>query len=337
MLPGKFAPHKKAKGGVAPKSTKAAGGSRANDEAPSSIRAHYVSEGVEDYYRNNEYVNPHEDRVNKVLKMCWLEWGVVEHCATSSSESPGRVLPKLTRSDAGITNPEPLVSILDLSAGSGEVTNAVLEMIVEGTEDEKILSSVLKGQCKRGKSASQRKESKKPTPIIASNVRIFATDPYTHETYNQRFVGLETLSLGISRLGEAIPSLPRPLLCWKYSFEDIIDGCFFYSREPDERSMKVDPHVPIPSEQNPEAGHKFDVSICSYAMHLASDEKLPCVAMNLATVTKLLIIITPHKRPILDPGAEYGEASGAWGWTKRGEIVLDRTRAVLYESCLFSS
>lgn len=92
------------------------------------------------------------------------------------------------------------------------------------------------------------------------------------------------------------------LKCLPLSFEDISSGKLYES--------------------------KFSLIICSYAMHLASNELLPVLAMQLALISKQLVIITPHKRP---------EIETKWGWELINEVVKDRTRARLYFSTMYTA
>jgi SAM-dependent methyltransferase len=57
-------------------------------------------------------------------------------------------------------------------------------------------------------------------------------------------------------------------------------------------------------------GRNWSVAICSYALHLCEPSRLPVVAMRLADVCESLVVITPHKRPALDP---------SWGWALADE------------------
>jgi hypothetical protein len=72
-------------------------------------------------------------------------------------------------------------------------------------------------------------------------------------------------------------------------------------------------------------GRTYSLIVCSYAMHLAALSLLPALATALAQVSAHLLILTPHKRPLIRP---------AWGWTLQGEFVQDRVRARLYRSTL---
>jgi hypothetical protein len=50
---------------------------------------------------------------------------------------------------------------------------------------------------------------------------------------------------------------------------------------------------------------RYGAVICSYALHLCEPSWLPTVMLQLATVTDLLVVITPHKRPVIN---------NDWGW-----------------------
>lgn len=64
---------------------------------------------------------------------------------------------------------------------------------------------------------------------------------------------------------------------------------------------------------------RWELVVCSYALHLLEPSWLPAVAMALARVTPRLLILTPHKRPELK-----------WGWRLAEERVVQRVRARLY-------
>lgn len=61
----------------------------------------------------------------------------------------------------------------------------------------------------------------------------------------------------------------------------------------------------------------FDFIICSFAMHLCDRSRLPVLCLRLAESSQNLVIITPHKRPEIEP---------AWGWELISEIKMDRVR-----------
>lgn len=78
-----------------------------------------------------------------------------------------------------------------------------------------------------------------------------------------------------------------------YSFEDIISGAI--------------------------QDHSYDLIICSFAMHLLETSRLPALCYALAQVSKNLLILTPHKKPII-----------SWAWNIQGELYLNRVRARWY-------
>lgn len=69
-------------------------------------------------------------------------------------------------------------------------------------------------------------------------------------------------------------------------------------------------------------GRHYDLIVCSFALHLVPLSRLPGLAVQLSLLADTLLILTPHKRPELQP---------AWGWTLRGELLHQRVRARYYE------
>ncbi|CAD8070232.1 unnamed protein product [Paramecium sonneborni] len=67
--------------------------------------------------------------------------------------------------------------------------------------------------------------------------------------------------------------------------------------------------------------HQYSLIICSYAMHLADDSLLPGLCIQLAMISKHMIILSPHKRPIIK-----------WGWNQNHEIIKDKIHARFYTS-----
>ena len=63
--------------------------------------------------------------------------------------------------------------------------------------------------------------------------------------------------------------------------------------------------------------------MCSYALHLLEPSRLPQLVYQLSRVAGALLVLTPHKRPVLRP---------EWGWTLAGESVIQRVRARGYQS-----
>ena len=72
----------------------------------------------------------------------------------------------------------------------------------------------------------------------------------------------------------------------------------------------------------------FSLIGCSFAMHLCPPSVLPTLAIALAQRSTRLLILTPHKRPVL---------RATWGWRLHDEFVERRVRVRLYESTLHSS
>jgi len=71
------------------------------------------------------------------------------------------------------------------------------------------------------------------------------------------------------------------------------------------------------------AGRHYTLTVCSFALHLADVSRLPLLAWQLATVSDALLIVTPHKRPVLRP---------EWGWELVDEVLIDRVRGRCYRS-----
>jgi hypothetical protein len=70
-------------------------------------------------------------------------------------------------------------------------------------------------------------------------------------------------------------------------------------------------------------GRSYSLIVCSFAMHLVEESRLPALAWALAEIAPHLLILTPHKRPNLKP---------AWRWVLTREMLHDRVRARLYDS-----
>ena len=69
-------------------------------------------------------------------------------------------------------------------------------------------------------------------------------------------------------------------------------------------------------------GRRYSLIVSSFALHLLERSRLPLLCRQLSRVAPALLVLTPHKRPEIDP---------AWGWTLRDEFVLERVRARLYD------
>jgi SAM-dependent methyltransferase len=89
----------------------------------------------------------------------------------------------------------------------------------------------------------------------------------------------------------------------QYSFDDISNGCL----QP----------------------YKFDLVVCSYAMHLLEPSKLHNLLTALAQITDNLLVISPNKRPYIDDMAH--------GFKLEGSLYIERVRVRYFSSLLSSS
>lgn len=71
------------------------------------------------------------------------------------------------------------------------------------------------------------------------------------------------------------------------------------------------------------AGRGYSLIVCSFALHLAEPSRLAAVCYQLSLASPALLVLTPHKRPLLRP---------EWGWRLEGEFVWARVRTRLYRS-----
>ena len=75
------------------------------------------------------------------------------------------------------------------------------------------------------------------------------------------------------------------------------------------------------------AGRRYSLVACSFALHLLDRSRLPAVCQQLALVSDALLILTPHKRPVI---------KREWGLELVGEDVVERVRARFYRRALWS-
>ena len=73
---------------------------------------------------------------------------------------------------------------------------------------------------------------------------------------------------------------------------------------------------------------RYDLCVCSFALHLSPPSLLPLLCWQLATSCARLLVLTPHKRPHI---------SSNWGWNLKGEMIEQRVRAQFYESAIIRS
>lgn len=83
--------------------------------------------------------------------------------------------------------------------------------------------------------------------------------------------------------------------CWPHSFNDVIRGKMI--------------------------GHRFSSIICSFAMHLCPKKQLYPLVFKLFQCTSQIVIITPHKRPVLENLAGVQLAFEDISLTKKGKKV----------------
>jgi len=72
-------------------------------------------------------------------------------------------------------------------------------------------------------------------------------------------------------------------------------------------------------------GRFYSLIICSYALHLLEESKLPMFLLQLPEITDSLLIISPHKKPYIKDG---------WGWELKKEIEIDRVRCRYFASTI---
>ena len=87
--------------------------------------------------------------------------------------------------------------------------------------------------------------------------------------------------------------------CLKISFDDISKGSLVHSN--------------------------YSLVICSYALHLLDESKLPTFLYQIGESTDDLLIIGPHKRPYI---------KDTWGWFLEKEVIIDRVRSRHFSSTM---
>lgn len=70
---------------------------------------------------------------------------------------------------------------------------------------------------------------------------------------------------------------------------------------------------------------RYDLCVCSFALHLAPLSVLPNLCVQLALTCEVLLVLTPHKRPHLKE---------EWGFMLREEMIMSRVRLRIYDSSL---
>ena len=64
---------------------------------------------------------------------------------------------------------------------------------------------------------------------------------------------------------------------------------------------------------------------CSFAMHLCPPSQLPALLLELSQIAAQLMILSPHKRPIIRDG---------WGWRLLDSFTEQRVHVRLFESTI---
>lgn len=67
--------------------------------------------------------------------------------------------------------------------------------------------------------------------------------------------------------------------------------------------------------------NEYSLIICSYAMHLIEPSWLPRLLCQLKQISPSLLIISPHKRPVIKPDT---------GWELSKAVITNRVHARLY-------
>lgn len=69
-------------------------------------------------------------------------------------------------------------------------------------------------------------------------------------------------------------------------------------------------------------GQAYSLIVCSFALHLADESRLPRLCYQLSRLAPRLIVVTPIKRPYILP---------TWGWQQTAEMLQDRVRLRVYD------
>lgn len=71
----------------------------------------------------------------------------------------------------------------------------------------------------------------------------------------------------------------------------------------------------------------YDMCVCCYALHLADASWMPSLLWELSRTCKVLLIISPHKRPAIPP-------NNGWEPADPPELRVDRVRVRCFWSTL---
>ncbi|KDE06595.1 hypothetical protein MVLG_03091 [Microbotryum lychnidis-dioicae p1A1 Lamole] len=290
-----------------------------------SMRTNYDTHGVEGYYNkvSESYRNPHFLGLKKVLNEFMDRY--MEHERPSS------------------------LDIVDLAAGSGEATEALLAWrssrwpTSSASATESSTTSSTPTPTTSIPASISRPPFLPPTrrPVISRptkqsplsslpmpTLNIIASDPFTAPGYRIR-TGLPCLELSFADVAEG--TLPTVALTRAKNLP-LDDG-----------TSRNDISL---TEEVGEEGGRYDLVIISFALHLVeSTSELWALLTELSKRCKWLVVMAPHKKP---------EIKANWGWTRWDprtwkeaegrpnaagtdegdgwEIVLDRTRLRVWKS-----
>ena len=103
-------------------------------------------------------------------------------------------------------------------------------------------------------------------------LEVVGVDPYTYAAYERQ----------------------TGLVCLRYSFAELIRGAL------DDASMSLDNATGCAPTSRDVPASRYDLIICSFAMHLCPQDQLYALVYTLFKYSETLMIITPHKRPELE-------------------------------------
>ncbi|BGP24426.1 hypothetical protein Rt10032_c03g1453 [Rhodotorula toruloides] len=297
----------------------------ANGNLSHSMRENYGTHGVAEYYKivQDSYRNPHFPGLKKVI---------------------AQVL------DRYVTQEKPKsIKVLDLAAGSGEATEAILAWRASRWPKVEV------GTAATADPAQQPEEAQPatvPPPAALQSARPLALPIRQHFIPPSR-VPSSRPAVRPNRPA-AVPAVPEPELsiaasdpftsrayrarlglpCLELSFSDVAAG------------KLPAPGAIEPPEEGDDEVKLYDIVVISFALHLVeSSSELWALLAELGKRARWLVITSPHKKPEIKSswGWRRWEPSAAWcpaeGRGKVGgvegdgyEIVLDRVRLRLYRS-----
>jgi len=114
----------------------------------------------------------------------------------------------------------------------------------------------------------------------------------------------------------------KTLINLGYNDIDACDAysCEYYEKENNRKCQKISFDDIIKGALD---NKKYDIIICSFALHLLEDSKLPIFLYKLTQISNQLLILSPHKRP---------EIKEEWGWKLQNEIVIEKVRTRLFNN-----